>query len=269
MPGYFCPTIEQILDLEQAGTQPVVDVVVVVGDIVAQGRDLRLRPGMAVELEVVILAVFDDGGRQVGERAPLLEERPVVLHRPLQGFPGEVEPVELGVAILELGQDAERLGVVVEAGIRLHHTVQRLLAGMAERRVAEIVSQRHRLAEILVETQHATDGAGDLRHLERMGQPRPIMVALMVDEDLGLVLEAPEGRRMDDAVPVALERAAARRLGLGMQAAAALPGQGRIRRQRLASPYLLAHASRPSLGPRFTRSRAGWLLHGLDFTGSI
>ena len=39
--------------------------------------------------------------------------------------------------------------------IRLHRGVQRLLAGMAERRVAEIVRQRHRLGEILVEPQRA------------------------------------------------------------------------------------------------------------------
>ena len=75
MPGYFCATIDEHLadqrqvheigDLEQAGAQAVVDVVVVVGDVVAQRRDLRLRPGMAVELEIVVLAVFDDGGRQV------------------------------------------------------------------------------------------------------------------------------------------------------------------------------------------------------------
>ena len=75
MPGYFFDTSANIsptsgrssrsATLEQAGAQAVVDVVVVVGDVVAQRRDLRLRPGMAVELEIVVLAVFDDGGRQV------------------------------------------------------------------------------------------------------------------------------------------------------------------------------------------------------------
>ena len=86
---------------------------------------------------------------------------------------------------------------------------------MAERRVAEIVGQRHRLAEILVEPQRAADGAGDLRHLERMGEPRAVVVALVIDEDLRLVLQPPERRRMDDAVAVALERAAAGRFRLG------------------------------------------------------
>src|SRR5580765_4013196 len=54
----------------------------------------------------------------------------------------------------------------------------------------------------------------DLRHLERMGEARPVVVALVIDEDLRLVLEPPERGRMDDAVAVALERAARRVLAL-------------------------------------------------------
>src|SRR5262249_29949775 len=173
-------------------------------------------------------------------------ERPVVLARAFERLPGEVEPVELGVALLELGEDAQRLGVVIEAAVGLHRRVQRLLAGMAERRVAEIVRQRHGLAEVFVESQRAADAAGDLRHLDRMGEPRAVVIALVIDEDLGLVLQPPERRRMDDAVAVALEGAARRRLGLGMQAAAALPRQGGIGCQRLASPQLVSHDPRPS-----------------------
>jgi hypothetical protein len=39
-----------------------------------------------------------------------------------------------------------------------------------------------------------------------MGEARPVVVALVVDENLGLVLQPPEGGGMDDAVAVALER---------------------------------------------------------------
>ena len=85
---------------------------------------------------------------------------------------------------------------------------------MAERRVAEIVDQRQRLGEILVEPQRAGQRAGDLRHLDRVGQPRAVVVALVRDEDLRLVLEAAEGGGMDDAVAVALERRARRALRL-------------------------------------------------------
>jgi len=98
---------------------------------------------MALELKIVVLAVFDDGRGKIGQRAAVLEQRPVVLDRALERLPSEIEPVELGVALLELGQDAQGLRVVVEAAERLHRRMQRLLAGMPERRVAEIVSERH------------------------------------------------------------------------------------------------------------------------------
>src|SRR5882672_2435088 len=112
---------------------------------------------------------------------------------------------------------------------------------MAERRVAEIVGERHRLAEILVQPEGAADGAGDLRHFKRMGQPGAVVVALVIDEDLRLVLQPPERRRMDDAIAVALERAASLGLGFLVQAAAACPRQGRIGRERLRAPHLIGH----------------------------
>ena len=68
---------------------------------------------------------------------------------------------------------------MVEAAPGPHPLVERVLAGMAERRVAEIVDQRHRLGEILVAAQRARQRAGDLRHLDRMGQPRAVVVALV------------------------------------------------------------------------------------------
>src|SRR3546814_18802924 len=64
---------------------------------------------------------------------------------------------------------------------------------MAEAGVAEVVGQRHRLGEILVEAEGAADRARDLRHLDRVGSPRAVVIALVVDEDLGLVLQPREG----------------------------------------------------------------------------
>src|SRR3978361_724777 len=97
---------------------------------------------------------------------------------------------------------------------------------MAEAGVAEIMAQRQRLREILVESQGPGAGTADLADLEGMSQPSPIMIALMMHEDLRLVLEAPEGRRVDDTVPVALEVAARGRAGFGNETPR---GPGRIR----------------------------------------
>ena len=53
----------------------------------------------------------------------------------------------------------------------------RPLAGVTEGRVAEIVAERQRLRQILVETEGAGERAGDLRHLDR--QARAEMIAVV------------------------------------------------------------------------------------------
>ena len=100
---------------------------------------------------------------------------------------------------------------MVEAAEPRHALVERVLAGMAEGRVAEVVRQRQRLGQVLVEPEGAGQRPGDLAHLDGVGQPGAEMVALVIDEDLRLVLEPAEGGGMDDPVPVALELAAGRR----------------------------------------------------------
>ena len=75
--------------------------------------------------------------------------------------------------------------------------------------MAEIVRQRQRLGEVLVEAERAGQRARDLGHFERVGEPGAVVVALVEDEHLRLVLEPAEGRRMDDAVAIAAEGAAA------------------------------------------------------------
>ncbi len=89
--------------------------------------------------------------------------------------------------------------------------IERALAGMAERRMAEIVGERQRLGQVLVEPERAGERAGDLRDFQRVGQPGAEMVALVEDEDLGLVGQPAEGGRMDDAVAIAAESVAGRR----------------------------------------------------------
>jgi hypothetical protein len=96
----------------------------------------------------------------------------------------------------------------------LQQPVERLLAGVPERRVAEVVAEADRLGEILVQPQRTGDRARDPARLERVRQTRAVVVSFRRDEDLRLVLEPPEALGVDDPVAVALERRAqaARRL---------------------------------------------------------
>ena len=59
-------------------------------------------------------------------------------------------PRKLGVALLELVDHAQRLQVVLEAAELAHASVERVLPGVPERRVAEVVREADRLDEVLV-----------------------------------------------------------------------------------------------------------------------
>ena len=191
----------QLVQIEEPRAQPVVDVVGVVGDVVGDGGDLRLQRRLP-------------GGRRVGgpghprDDGMGIARRAVVLGEALQRLPGQIEAVMGEVAAFQLGDDAQRLHVVVEAAAPRHAGIERALARVAEGRMAEIVRERDGLRQILVQPQRAGDGARHLRDLERVREPGTEMVALMRDEDLRLVLEPAERGRVDDPVAVALVRRA-------------------------------------------------------------
>ncbi len=213
----------EIGDGEEAGAQPVVDVMVVVGDVVGERGDLRFWPGIGVEPQSVLPVIFGDRGRHRPlDAGPA--QRTVVLDGAFERLPRQIEPVELGIGAFEAGQDAQRLVVVREAAKGLHLGIERVFAGMAERGVAEVMREANRLGEVLVEAERARGCAGDLGDFEAVGQPRAEMVALVIDEDLGLVLQPAKRRRMDDAIAVALKRRTHLMLRLRVEPAAAFFG---------------------------------------------
>ena len=179
--------------------QPVVDVVIVVGDVVGDRRDLRFEARPAVKLE------RETPHRPRPSPSSGSVDRPIMLGEPLERFPAQIEPVEIGIGIFERGHEPQRVGVVIEpAGIG-ERRGQRVLAAMAERRMAKVVREAQGLGQILVEPEDARHRPPDLRDLDRVGQADAEMVAVGGDEHLRLVAQAAEGDRMDDAVAVALE----------------------------------------------------------------
>ena len=116
---------------------------------------------------------------------------------PVAHLPGQVQVLE------DLEHPDALGGVVPSVGREIGR--QRLLAGVAERRVAHVVAQRDGLGQRLVEAQRGGQRARDLGDLEGVGQARDEMVVLGVEEDLGLVLEPAEGLGVDDPIAVTLE----------------------------------------------------------------
>ena len=95
---------------------------------------------------------------------------------------------------LEHVDDAQRVLVVAEAAADalVQRAVERLLAGVPERRMAEVVAQPDRLGQVLVQPQRPRDRARDPAGLDRVREPRAVVVALGIDEHLRLVLEPSE-----------------------------------------------------------------------------
>ena len=128
-------------------------------------------------------------------------------HDPVAHLLGEVQA---GPVALERVHHAQRVLVVAEAHAEALHraAVQHLLADVAEGRVPEVVPQADRLREVLVQAQRTSHGARDRGDLQRVGEARAVVVALGRHEYLCLVLQAPKGLAVHDAVAVALKRRA-------------------------------------------------------------
>ena len=114
---------------------------------------------------------------------------------------------------------------------RTQRLVERGLPRVPERRVPEIVSERDRLGQVLVERERTRDRAGYLRDLERVRHARAVVVAFRGQEDLRLVREPPKRLAVDDAVPVPLILRAIRVERDLPVAAASLVGEGGVPRE--------------------------------------
>ena len=184
-----------------------------VGNLVSQIGELRLQAGLA------------PGHEAMAHIAGLLalQAQGVALAAMLQdaftGLKAQVQAIEGRVACLQLVHDPQALQVVLEAAVLAHAIVQRVLPGMAERGMAQVVGQGDGLDQVLVQPQATGDGAAELGDLQRMRQPGAEQVALMVDKDLGLVDQAAERGAVDHPIAVALEVVTQAHRRLGMEAA--------------------------------------------------
>ena len=192
-----------------------------------------------MRVERVVGEVRDPVGEADAERLRRRRRRldlPRVRADPVAHLPGQVR-------VLEHLEDPNALRGVVPA-VRREVRRQGLLAGVAERRVADVVAERDRLGQRLVEAERRGQRARDLGDLHRVGQARDEVVALGVEEDLRLVLQPAERLGVDDPVAVALERGAEL---VGLLRAARGP--------RLAADRVAGGLRRSSSASRASRSR--------------
>jgi hypothetical protein len=134
-----------------------------------------------------------------------------VLDDALPNTQRQVESAMRGVPLLEVLDDSQGVEIVVEATPMPGKTaVQRTLAGMAKRRMADVVNQRKRLGQIFVQVKRGRNGPGDLRNLNRVGQTAAKMVGRPTGKYLGLPREPPEGTGLHNALAIPLKGRARR-----------------------------------------------------------
>ena len=158
---------------------------------------------------------------------------------PVAHLPREVQSLAI---VLEDIDDPQALLVVIESAG--HECVEHALPRVTEGRVAQIVSESDGLGQFLVQAQDLGDRARDLRHFERMREPRPIVIAGRRKKHLRLVFQAPERLGVDDAIAIALKGRADRILVFLPQSSLAFGALRCLRRQDLALAGLELLANR-------------------------
>ena len=72
---------------------------------------------------------------------------------PFEHFNGQVQAGKLAIALLELGDDPQAVLIVVEAAMIGQASVEAAFAGMAKRRMPQIVRQGQRFDQVFVQSQ--------------------------------------------------------------------------------------------------------------------
>ena len=98
--------------------------------------------------------------------------------------------------------------------------------------MSKVVDQRERLDKVHIQVESRSEGARDLRDLDGVRQARAEVVGVAAGEDLGLVLQAAERARVDNAVAVALER-----IAVGMRRLRIAAPAGIFRMHRVAGEH--------------------------------
>ena len=78
----------------------------------------------------------------------------------------EIEAGEIGIALFELIDNAQRLQIVLETSVFPHAFVERILASVSERGVSEVMREANGLGQGFIEVERPSNGAPDLRDFE-------------------------------------------------------------------------------------------------------
>src|SRR5260363_58175 len=120
-------------------------------------------------------------------------------------FKAKIESVKTAVPLFEFIDHHQTLQIVFKAAVFAHACVERVLPGMAERRMTEIVRERNRFDERFIHAQIARDRTRNLRHFQAMREPGPEQIAFMIDKNLRFAFQPSERSAMNTATDAPLQ----------------------------------------------------------------
>ena len=205
-------TLANLIQREDAGVQSVVQVGGRIGDLVGQIDQLGLQRRPLVQKVPGQLRVF---GRGVIAG---------VLHDAFAHAQGQIQAAKGRVPLLEPGDDAQGMKVVVKAEREAAQAaVESLFAGVAKGRMADVVHQREGLGQFRIQPQSRGQRARYLGHLQRVRQAAAKVVGRRSSrqprEDLGLARQPAKGARVQNPGGVPGESRAIGMRRFGMDAA--------------------------------------------------
>jgi hypothetical protein len=179
------------IHVEELGFEGVIEIGRVVGNFIDAIDELRFERGKKIE------KIF----RELGKFGVGIV--PGVLDDALANFEGEIETGEIEIMLLELLNDTQSVKIVIEAAAAGEHEfIELALAGVAERRMANVVNESESFGEIAVEAESRGGGAGDLHDFQSVRQAIAKMVGVARGKNLRLGFETTKRARVNDAVAV-------------------------------------------------------------------
>lgn len=118
----------------------------------------------------------------------------------------KVKPAKLHIPLLEVFNDSQGMQIVIKTQpVRLHCHVQGAFPGVTKGRMSNVVDQRQRFGQILVQPKRGCDSTGNLRDFHGMRQSAAEVVRVAMSKNLRLAGKTAKGPRMNDAPTIPLK----------------------------------------------------------------
>src|SRR5580704_12626565 len=126
-----------------------------------------------------------------------------MLDDPLAHLKRQVQSRMIGIPLLKLLHDPQRVQVVIEApAVPLHQLIQLPLSRVTERWMPDVMHQRQRFDQLRVQPERGSDCACNLRYLECVSQPVAKMIRETRGENLRFRFQPAKRARVYDAIAV-------------------------------------------------------------------